>query len=149
MDGRTDGGVQRARTVQKVTQVQFQKQVIQKILIQLIIPSLRNLSGPFSHSRTFMGTRTVLRRRTTISDQENLENFKSEYDGAWKLTDKGENFDQYLADNGVNWFARMVASWMHPIFTFRHTSEKFSFFTNSNTAKISILIPFCNNTLAN
>ena len=74
-----------------------------------------------------MGTRTVLRRRTTISDQENLENFKSEYDGAWKLTDKGENFDQYLADNGVNWFARMVASWMHPIFTFRHTSEKFSF----------------------
>ena len=74
------------------------------------------------------------------SDQKILENFKSEYDGAWKLTDKGEKFDQYLADNGVNWFARMVASWMHPIFTFRHTSEKFSFFTNSNTAKISILI---------
>merc|ERR1719270_1118639 len=90
---------------------------------------------------------------SSISDASNSENIDSannsefeepisEYDGAWKLTDKGENFDQYLADNGVNWFARMVASWMHPIFTFRHTSEKYSFVTYSNTAKISILITY-------
>ena len=66
-----------------------------------------------------------------------FEDFESKYDGAWKLTDKGENFDQYLADNGVNWFARMVASWMHPIFTFRHTSERLVSFNEENPLRSS------------
>merc|ERR1712131_412124 len=83
-------------------------------------------SSESSDSESDPSSSSITELSENIDSESNSDSYEpiSKYDGAWKLTDKGDNYDQYLAENGVNWFARMVASWMHPIFTFRHTSVR-------------------------